>query len=165
MHFDILRASKHAESTTVKIERFSVGIASAAHVVGVSETDIRSWINREGLFPEKRRGQGVPLSFTIQNIFILAAVRALISAGFTVRAACEAIRPYEVYSAVLENHDFILSMNEAGRLIGISGSGIPVTIHIDPKELAKEMRPRLVEEFGEAVVAEWDEALQRLHND
>ena len=149
----------------MEIERFSVGITSAAHVVGVSETDIRSWINREGLFPEKRRGQGVPLSFTIQNFVTLAAVRALISAGFTVRAACEAIRPYEVYGAFLENHDFILSMNEAGRLIGISGAGIPVTIHIDPKELAEEMRPRLVEEFGEAAVAEWDEALQRLHND
>jgi DNA-binding transcriptional MerR regulator len=149
----------------VKIERFSVRIASAAHVVGVSETDIRSWINREGLFPEKRRGQGVPLSFTIQDFFILAAVRALISAGFTVRAACEAIRPYSVYGALLENHDFILSMSVAGRLIGIWGSSIPVTIHIDPKELAEEMRPRLVEEFGEAAVAEWDEALQRLHND
>ncbi len=148
----------------VEIERFSVRIASAAHAVGVSETDIRSWINREGMFSEKRRGQGVPLSFTIQNLFNLAAVRALISAGFTVRAACEAIRPYEVYGSFLENHDFILSMNEAGRLIGIWGSGIPVTIHIDPKELAEEMRPRLVEEFGEAAVAEWEEELQRIHN-
>ena len=149
----------------VEIERFSVRIASAAHVVGVSETDIRSWINRERMFAKKRRGQGVALSFTIRDLFNLAAVRALISAGFTVRAACEAIRPYEVYGHFLANDDFILSMNEAGRLIGISGSGIPVTIHIDPKVLAKEMRPRLVEEFGEAVVAEWDEALQRLHND
>ncbi len=149
----------------VDIERFSVRIASAAHVVGVSQTDIRSWINREGMFPEKRRGQGVALSFMIQDLFNLAAVRALISAGFTIRAACEAIRPYEVYGAFLENHDFILSMNEAGRLIGIWGSGIPVTIHIDPKELAEEMRPQLAEEFGEAAVAEWDEALQRLHND
>ncbi len=149
----------------VEIERYSVRIASAAHVVGVSETDIRSWINREGMFPEKRRGQGVALSFTIQDLFNLAAVRALISAGFTIRAACEAIRPYEVYGAFLENHDFILSMNKAGRLIGVWGSGIPVTIHIDPKELAEEMRPRLVEEFGEAAVAEWDETLQRLHND
>ncbi len=148
----------------VEIERFSVRIASAAHVVGVSETDIRSWINRERMFPEKRRGQGVALSFTIQNLFNLAAVRALISAGFTVRAACEAIRPYEVYGAFLENHDFILSMSAAGRLIGIWGTGIPVTIHIDATELAEEMRPRLVEEFGEAAVAEWDEELQRIHN-
>ncbi|MCZ6587441.1 MAG: MerR family transcriptional regulator [Alphaproteobacteria bacterium] len=149
----------------VDIERFSVRIASAAHVVGVSETDIRSWINREGMFSEKRRGQGVPFSFTVQDLFNLAAVRALISAGFTIRAACEAIRPYSVYGALLENHDFILSMSVAGRLIGIWGSGIPVTIHIDPKVLAEEMRPQLVEEFGEAAVAEWDEALQRLHND
>lgn len=165
MHFTILHTSKHAESATVEIERISVGIASAAHVVGVSETDIRSWINREGMFPEKRRGQGVPLSFTIQDLFNLAAVRALNSAGFTVRAACEAIRPHTVYGAFLENRDFILSMNKAGRLIGIWGTGIPVTIHIEPRVLAEEMRPRLVEEFGEAAVAEWEEELQRLHND
>ena len=94
-----------------------VGIASAAHVVGVSETDIRSWINREGMFSEKRRGQGVPFSFTVQDLFNLAAVRALISAGFTIRAACEAIRPYSVYGALLENHDFILSMSAAGRTV------------------------------------------------
>ncbi len=149
----------------MEIERISVGIASAAHVVGVSETDIRSWINREGMFPEKRRGQGVPLSFTIRSFFNLAAVRALITGGYTIRAACEAIRPHSVYGAFLENHHFILSVDEAGRLIAIWGSGIPVTTHIEPKVLAEEMRPRLVEEFGEAVVAEWDEELQRLHND
>ncbi len=148
-----------------EIERIAIGITSAAHVVGVSETDIRSWVNREGMFREKRRGQGVALSFTIQDLFILAAVRALISAGFTVRAACEAIRPYGVYGAFLANRDFILSMNRAGRLVGLSGSGIPVTIHIDPETLAEEMRPRLVEEFGEAAVDEWDDELQRLHND
>lgn len=148
----------------LEIENSSIDTQHAALVVGLSEGDIRSLVNRERLFPEMKQRQGLALSFTIQRLFSLMAVKVLIDLGFTIRAACDAIRPYTVYASLLEGREFFLTLGHEGRLVAIDGPDIAVSIRIRPWALAKEMRPGLIEAFGEKAVTEWEAALDQLRD-
>lgn len=131
-------------------------------MVGLSDNDIRSLVNRERLFPGMKQRHGLPLSFTIQRLFSLSAVKALIDLGFSIRVACDAIRPY---GALLEGRELVLAVNHEGRLAAFDGPDVDVSIRIRPWVLAKKMRPGLIEAFGEDAVTEWEAALEQLHGD
>ncbi len=149
----------------LEIENSSIDIQKAAVVVGLSDNDIRSLVNRERLFPGMKQRHGLPLSFTIQRLFSLSAVKTLIDLGFSIRAACDAIRPYGISGSLLEGREFFLAVNHEGRLAAFDGPDVAVSIRIRPWVLAKEMRPGLIEAFGEDAVTEWNAALEQLHGD
>ena len=149
----------------LEIENSSIDIQKAAVVVGLSDNDIRSLVNRERLFPGMKQRHGLPLSFTIQRLFSLSAVKALIDLGFSIRAACDAIKMCRVYGNLLEGRESSIAVDHEGRLAAFDGPDVDVSIRIRPWVLAKKMRPGLIEAFGEDAVTEWEAALEQLHGD
>ena len=145
----------------MQIERRSIDIEGAARVSGFSETELRNLINRERMFPEMDRKHGRPLSFKIQQLFILAAVRALIGLGFSIRAACDTAREHQIYGALLRGHEISLPASKDGPLGGIEGSHIAVSILVRPWPLFEIMKPGLIEIYGHEAVAELEQLKNR----
>lgn len=142
---------------------YSFDRAETARVAGVSEDQVRNWMDRYKLFPEKRQGRGYHISFGLREIMKLSAVSSLIHSGISPLHACEALDPYSVFGTWLHNPDglFWLSKNHEGRWVGMHGSGIVVSIVINTHELYVKIRDRLaVEAEGNAELAaalvEWD---------
>ena len=141
----------------MEIERGSIGIEGAVTVSGFTDTEIRTLINRERLFPEMDRKHGRLLSFTIRQLFMLAAAKALIGVGFSIRSACDAVRPCQIYGTLLEDGELSLAAGKEGHLTGISGEHIAVSIVIRPWALFDSMKTGLIEIYGPEAVAELEQ--------
>ena len=141
----------------MELEKTSINLKDAAVVSGFSETDIRGLINRERLFPEMKRQHGKVLSFTLRELFTLAAVKSLISVGFPIRSACDAIRNHVIYGSLVHGTEISLAVSKDGRLVGLEGAHIAVSIIIRPWALFQDMKAGLVEVFGPAAVAELEQ--------
>ncbi len=141
----------------MKIEIGSTGIKGAAMVSGFSEREIRYLINRERLFPDMNRRQGITLTFKIQELFILGMVKALISASFSIRSACDAARGQQMYGALIRGKEISLAVGKGRRLTDIQGSHIAVSIVIRPWPLFDSMKPGLKKIFGREAVDELEQ--------
>ncbi len=135
----------------------NANLKDAAVVSGFSETDIRGLINRERLFPEMKRQHGKVLSFSLRQLFTLAAVKSLISVGFPIRSACDAIRDYAIYGSLVHGTEISLAVGKDGRLIGLGGARIAVSIVIRPWALFQDMKAGLIEVFGPEAVDELEQ--------
>ena len=141
----------------MEIERGSIRIEGAVTVSGFTDMEIRTLINRERLFPEMDRKHGRLLSFTIQQLFILAAAKALIGVGFSIRSACDAIRPCQIYGTMVHDGELSLAAGKEGHLTGFSGAHIAVSIVIRPWALFESMKTGLIEIYGPEAVAELEQ--------
>ena len=129
---------------TPTLEDMAFDIGTAAHLAGVTETQLSNWMYRDALF----RGEGAPsqrgvrLGFSIREIFMIAAIRGLIEdAGLSTSEAVQAIRPYSVYIHLLQDTHLVLSRNDEGRWVGV-GNSRRAEIHVLPYRLWEEMLPR-----------------------
>ena len=143
----------------MKIEKSKISLKDAAIISGFAETDIRALVNRERLFPEMQRRHGKVLGFNIQQLFVMAVVKALIGVGLPIRAACDAIRGQQVYGPVLRGTEISFAVGKKG-LIGISGEHIAVSIVIRPWALFESMKTGLIEIYGPEAVAELEQLMK-----
>lgn len=107
----------------MQFEEWPIGRALAADVLGVEDGTLANWLNRYNVFPEKRRGSGVSLSFLFRDVFKLAVMATLIEHGLSPSEAADAVRPYSPYGSLLHNHEgeFVLTRNNDGRWVGADG--------------------------------------------
>jgi hypothetical protein len=102
----------------------SITPADAAEVVGLTPAQIGSWYDRYNLFPEKKAGKGIPVTYSFKDVMKLACMKALVDFGMKPASAAEALRrsnPLSIFHeggfAGFDPGALPISQNGAGKYI------------------------------------------------
>jgi hypothetical protein len=138
-------------------ESYSVNRETAAEICGITDNQLRLWVDRVDLFPEKRKGRGYHTSYDLKDLMKIAAVATLVESTLSVNEACDALRPYTVYSTYLHNMrdldtgelradagEMHLSLTKNGRWIAAWGDDIPMSIVLRTRPLFKKVAGNLL---------------------
>jgi DNA-binding transcriptional MerR regulator len=149
-----------AERRTLEIETKLLSTEALCRVLGVPVHVLRTWIERHGLVRFKQAGSGRRYSFSIQDVFVAAAVKALVDAGVSPRHAIAAL-DLQLYGSYLRGEEpLILAQRPDGHWsangIPCDPRQIPVSIGIGLSALWSSIRERLAKEVGAHVVSEFE---------
>ncbi|WP_372072757.1 hypothetical protein P7L75_11180 [Tistrella mobilis] len=95
----------------ITLEDISFGRTETAKVVGITDVQLKRWIDRSGMFPEKQRGTGYRMTFDIGDIFTIRAAVVLVDMGMSVESAIRIVDSRSTYGRFLQGK---------GRGIGVS---------------------------------------------
>lgn len=162
MAVDQKAVSKGDWDLATKLQDTGHGTVQAAEIVGLSPSDLRNWLDRFGLFSEKRAGSGAYLSFRLSDLFKLATIKALVEqAGLSPREAVAAINPFSPYGTFIHspNPIFTLSRAQDGRWQAAYSTDTIVRLEIHLLPLWQSFKARLAEKVGDDLVAAFDRTL------
>ena len=144
-----------------QIETWAFDRDVAATLVGMSSVQVGNYLKRYDLFPHRPRGKGYHVSFKLQDLLKLSAVKTLIDHGFTPERAAGMLRPSRgPYSAMLNDGygdkqeplfiypgTLFFSRNQDGQFVEVDGADIAVSIQVRCWPLFDDLWPRVREQI------------------
>lgn len=88
---------------TISMDVWQLTAAEAAKAAGLTESQLKNYQTRFGLFPDKKRGTGRVASYDIRDIIKLAAMEQMIQDGFQREKASQTLSPYSLWGVLLHN--------------------------------------------------------------
>lgn len=85
----------------ITLEDISFGRTETAKVVGITDVQLKRWIDRSGMFPEKQQGTGYRMTFGISDIFTIRAAVVLVDMGMSVESAMRIVKSRNTYGRFL----------------------------------------------------------------
>ena len=154
------------------IELWQFSAAKAAEILAWSERQFSNWTKRYEPFPQKNRGRGYSISYSLSDLLKLDAIGGLVELGLAPEKAFEALAPYgSPYGSLLHNGFLLgkypgtmtLTLTAAGRFVGLDGPNHTHAIEIRAWPIFDKIFPRIknaiLEDPGRAKLADVKKAI------